>query len=187
MTTKLEAINEMLLCIGHAPINTLAGTQSSFTISAQKLLDSELKRVQLRGFDFNTEEDYVLEPDEDGYIKIADNMTKIEVHQIYLNRYVVRNSKIYDKVNHTFEINHPVRAAVTFALTFEEVPEVVRRYVTMSAAYKFVKRELGAQAVCAYTQEDLAEAKADMLDHEINIGNYSMIPAYYTGEIRGEL
>ena len=187
MTTKLEAINEMLSCIGHMPINTLAGTQSSFTISAQKLLDSELKKIQLRGFDFNTEENYVLEPDEDGYIKIADNMTKIEVHQRYLNRYVVRGSRLYDKVNHTFEINHPVRASVTFALTFEEVPEVVRRYVTMSAAYKFTKRELGSQAVCAYTQEDLMEARADMLDHEINIGNYSMIPEMYTREIRGDL
>lgn len=187
MTTRLEAINEMLSCIGHMPINTLVGTQSSFTISAQKLLDSELKRVQLRGFDFNTEEDYVLEPDTDGYISIASNMTKVEINQQYLNRYVVRNSKIYDKVNHTFVIEHPLTASVTFSLTFEEVPEVVRRYVTMSAAYKFVKRELGSQAVCAYTQEDLMEAKADMLDHEINIGNYSMIPAYYTGEIRGDL
>lgn len=187
MTTRLEAINEMLLCIGHMPINTLTGTQSSFTISAQKLLDSELKRVQLRGFDFNTEEDYVLEPDTDGYISIANNMTKVEVNQEYLNRYVVRNSKIYDKVNHTFVIDRPLRASVTFALTFEEVPEVVRRYVTMSAAYKFVKRELGSQAVCAYTQEDLMEARADMLNHEIDIGNYSMIPAYYTRDIRGDL
>ena len=137
--------------------------------------------------DFNTEENYVLEPDVDDYIQIASNMTKIEINQEYLNRYVVRGSKIYDKVNHTFKISQPLRATVTFALTFDEVPEVVRRYVTMSAAYKFVKRELGAQAVCAYTQEDLAEAKADMYNHEIDIGNYSMIPEMYTGEIRGEL
>ncbi len=187
MTTKLEAINIMLSCIGHMPINTLEGTQNSFTISAISLLDSELKRVQLRGFDFNTEENYTLKPDVDGYIKVPSNMTKIEVNQRYLNRFVVRDSKIYDKVNHTFIINQPLKATVTFSLTFEEVPEVVRRYVMMSAAYKFVKRELGSQAVCAYTQEDLAEAKADIYNHEIDIGNYSMIPEVYTREIRGDL
>lgn len=187
MTTKLEAINTMLSCIGHMPINTLAGTQSSFTVSAQTLLDSELQRIQLRGFDFNTEEDYVLTPDVNGYIRIPDNMTKIEVNQIYLNRYVVRGGKIYDKEQHTFKISEPLTATVVFSLEFEEVPEVVRRYVMMSASYKFVKRELGSQAVCVYTQEDLMEARADMYNHEIDIGNYSMIPEYYTREIRGDI
>ena len=114
-------------------------------------------------------------------------MTKIEVNQIYLNRYVVRGNRLYDKEAHSFIIKEPLTATVVFSLEFEEVPEVVRKYVTMSAAYKFVKRELGSQAVCVYTQEDLLEARADMYNHEIDIGNYSMIPEYYTREIRGDL
>lgn len=187
MTTKLEAINRMLACIDHQPINTLEGTKSAFTVSAISLLDSETQRVQLRSFDFNTEEDYPLIPDVEGFIKIPDNMVKVEVHQIYLNRYVVRDKKIYDKLNHTFNIRETLRASVTFSFKFEELPEVFQRFITMSAAYKFTKQQLGSQAACVYTQEDLLEAKAEALAHEIDIGNYSMIPDYYIRNIRGEL
>lgn len=187
MTTRLEAINTMLSCIDHMPLNTLQGTQSAFTVAAQSILDSENQRVQLKGWDFNTEENYPLTPDIDGIIKIAENMIKVEIHQAYLNRYVVREGQIYDKVDHTFVIRHPLEASITFEIPFEDLPEVVKRYVTMSAAYKFTKRQLGSQASCIYTQEDLNEAKADMLVHELALGNYSMIPAYYTNHIRSEL
>ena len=76
MTTKLEAINIMLSCIGHNAINTLEGVKSAFITTAENILDSETKRVQLQSYDFNTEEDYPLTPDVDGFIKIPDNVVK---------------------------------------------------------------------------------------------------------------
>ena len=106
MTTRLEAINTMLSCIDHMPLNTIQGTQSAFTVAAQSILNSENQRVQLKGWDFNTEENYPLTPDIDGIIKIAENMIKVEIHQAYLNRYLVREGKIYEKVDHTFVIRH---------------------------------------------------------------------------------
>ena len=41
MTTKPEAINTMLSCIGQSPLNSLEGTKSYFTISAEKILNDE--------------------------------------------------------------------------------------------------------------------------------------------------
>ena len=66
MTTKLEAINTMLSCIGQAPLNTLEGTKSYFTIAAERILEDEVKRIQLQGWDFNSEDDYQLNPDVNG-------------------------------------------------------------------------------------------------------------------------
>lgn len=186
-TTKLDAVNTMLSCIKHAPLNTLEGTLSSFAVSAISLLDSELMRVQLKGYDFNSEDNYPLQPDVNGIIKIPDNMLKIEIPQEYRNQYVVKDSKLYDKYNHTFHIPHTLKVSVVWGLEFNELPEVVKRYVTMHAAYKFAKRELGSQTVSVYTQQDLMEAEADLLNHELELGNYSIIPEYYTREIRSSL
>jgi hypothetical protein len=187
MTTKLEAINTMLSCVGQAPINTLSGTKNAFTIEAETLLDSETKRVQLQQWDFNTEEHYLLSPDTDGYIKIPANITRVKIPQIYKNQYIVRDNKIYDKIHHTFIISNALLVTVIFSLEFDELPVVVQDYIKMCAAYKFTKRALGAQAVCIYTQEDLMEAKQAMEEAELDTGNYTLIPEMRDRTIRGDL
>lgn len=187
MTTKLEAINIMLSCIGHSAINTLEGVKSAFITTAENILDSETKRVQLQSYDFNTEDDFPLTPDIDGFIKIPDNVVSIIYPQDYLNRYIIRNNKLYDKVKHTFIIKNQLKVSIVFALSFEELPEVVRYYITILSAYKFTKRELGSQAVCVYTQEDVAEAKQAFLESELDLGNYSLISEFYTRDIKGDL
>jgi hypothetical protein len=187
MTTKLEAINIMLSCIGHNSINSLESTKSSFITSAENILDAETKRLQLQSYDFNTEDNYPLNPDVDGIIKIPDSVVSVAYPQEYLNRYTIRDGKLYDKHDHTFKIKHPIRASVTFALEFEELPEVVRYYIAILSAYKFTKREFGSQAVCVYTQEDVEEARQAFLESELDLGNYSLISEFYTREIKGDL
>lgn len=187
MTTKLEAINDMLSCIGQAPLNSLEGTKSYFTIAAENLLDNETKRFQIQGWDFNSEDNYKLIPDTEGIIRITDNILMVKVPAYFRNRYVVRAGKIYDKINHTFKIKEPLKVMVVFGLKFEELPEVAKDYAKMSAAYKFVKRELGSEKTTVYTQEDLAEARVALEQHELEIGNYTMIPDMYNGNIRSEL
>lgn len=184
MTTKLEAINTMLSCIGQAPLNSLSGTKSYFTISAEKILNDEIKRIQLQGWDFNSEDNYPLVPNTDNEIVVPSNLIMINMPSYYKNRYVVRNGKLYDKQEHTFKINKTLKASVVFCLEFEELPEVAREYAKMSAAYRFVKRELGSEKACAYTQEDLSEARIALEQHELEIGDYTMILDMYNGNIR---
>jgi hypothetical protein len=161
--------------------------KSAFITSAENILNAETKRVQLQSYDFNTEEDYPLTPDVDGVIKIPDTVISVSYPQEYLNRYTIRDGKLYDKYEHTFKIKRQIKASVTFALEFDDLPEAVRYYIAILAAYKFTKRELGSQAVCVYTQEDVLEAKQAFLESELDLGNYSLIPEYYTREVKGDL
>jgi hypothetical protein len=184
MTTKLEAINTMLSCIGQSPLNTLEGIKSYFTIAAESILDSETKRIQLTGWDFNSEDNYQLNPDENNIIKIPDNMAMVKFPTLYKNRYVVREGKLYDKFEHTYEIPTPLKVSVVFSYDFEDLPEAARVYAMMSASYKFVKRELGADKVAQFTQEDLMEARVALEQHELEIGEYTMIPDMYNGNIK---
>ena len=188
MTTKLESVNTMLSCIGQAPINTLEGTKSSNIVSAENILNDEVENVQLSGWDFNTEEDYPLLPDQDGFIKLPLNTLNLKVEDTYYaNQYSIRGTKLYDKINHTYKIDKQLKAKIIFKLEFEDLSTVVQKYITMSAANKFVKRALGSQTTYAYTMEDLAEARAAMLKAEITDGEYSFIPEFQNGEIRKSL
>ena len=187
MTTRLEAINTMLSCIGQAPLNTLEGSKSYFTISAEKILDDEVKRFQLQGWDFNSEDNYPLVPDVNEEIIIPKNIVMVKLPSTLSNRYVVRDGKLYDKIKHSYKIPSVLKASVVFCFDFDELPEVAKEYAKMSAAYKFVKRELGSQAVCQYTQEDFSEARIALEQHELEIGNYTMIPDMYNGNIRSSI
>lgn len=187
MTTKLEAINTMLSCIGQSPLNSLEGQKSYFTIAAEKILDDETKRFQLQGWDFNSEDCYQLNPNINGIIEIPSNILMVKVPSIYKNRYTVKQGKLYDKFTHSFFIDKPLKVSVIFCYPFEELPEAAREYAKMSAAYKFVKRELGAQATCQYTQEDLLEARITLEQYELETGDYTMIPDMYNGNIKGSI
>ena len=187
MVTKLEAINTMLSCIGQSPLNSLEGTKSYFTIAAEKILDDETKRFQLQGWDFNSEDFYQLNPDINNIINIPDNLIMVKFPTVYKNRYVVREQKLYDKFKHTYEIPEPLRVSVVFAFPFEGLPEVAQQYATLLAAHKFVKRELGADKATQYVQEDLLEARIALEQHELEIGEYTMIPDMYNGNIKGWL
>jgi len=184
MTTKLDAVNTMLSCIGQSPLNTLEGTKSYFTIAAEKILDDETKRFQLQGWDFNSEDNYRFHPDNKGIIKIPADVYMIKYPTVYKNRYVVREGKLYDKIEHTYNISKPIDVSVVFCFPFESLPEVAKTYATMAAAYKFVKRELGSQAACQFTQEDLMDARVALEQHELEIGEYTMIPDMYNGNIK---
>lgn len=187
MTTKLEAINTMLSCIGQSPLKTLEGTKSSFTITAEQILDEECKRVLLTGWDFNTDLNYQLTPDVNKHIQVTDDMLLIQHKESFRNRYVIRYSKIYDKIKHSYEIDSPLFCKVVWDFPYEELPENFKAYIKMSASYKFCKRALGSETACMYTREDVAEAYTDLLNYELETGNYSMIPEMQTGIIRSDI
>ncbi len=187
MTTKLEAINTMLSCAGQSPLKTLEGTKSYYTVSAEQILDKECKRVLLEGWDFNTDEHYELKPDVNKIIHITDDMLLVQLPQFYRNRYVTRQGKLYDKVNHSYEIKSPLKVKIIWNFTFEDIPENFRHFVTISAAYKFCKRVLGSETACAYTREDVAEAYRDLLGYELETGNYTLIPEMHNRTIRRDI
>lgn len=187
MTTELEAINTMLSCVGQSPLKTLSGTKSFYTITAQQILEEETQRVLLTGWDFNTEYHYPLTPDSNNHIQITDEMMLVQQEAIYGNRYVTRYNKLYDKVNHTYEIEDTVYAKVIWSFPFEKLPENFRTYIKMSAAYKFCKRVLGSETACMFTREDVQEAYGDLTAYELETGNYTLIPEMRARIVRGDI
>ena len=187
MTTKLEAVNIMLSCTGQSPLQSLEGTKSYYTIAAEQILEKECRRVLLEGWAFNTDEDYELKPDVNKHIAVTEDMLLVYFPQWYRNRYAVRNNKLYDKQKQTFEIDNSLKCRIVWDFDYSQLPENFRYYIMMSAAYKFCKRVLGSETACAFTREDLIEARADLEGYELETGNYTLIPEMKDRTIRGDI
>lgn len=187
MTTKLDAINTMLECVGQSPLQTLQGTKSYYTVTAIHILEKECQRVLLVGWDFNTDERFELKPDTNKHINISPDMLQVQLPELFRNRYVQRYNKLYDKIDHTFEIKENIPCRIIRSFDFDDIPENFKHYVAISSAYKFCKRVLGSESACTYTREDVQQAYNDLLGYELETGNYSLIPEMRNGTVRGDI
>jgi hypothetical protein len=172
-TTELEAVNSMLMTIGESPVNSLAVSQVSDVSIAIATLREVTRNFQVEGWEFNTEV-MTLSPDVDGYINIPANALKIDSTDISLV-YVRRGDKLYDKANNTFVFTSPVELEFVWFLTFEDMPEPARQYITIKASRRFQNRVMGSDAVYYFTKEDEQEAKNTFLEYENKSGNYNML------------
>ncbi len=172
--TQLEAVNTMLAVIGEAPVNTLEGASTADVIQAKAILNEISREVQSMGWHFNTERDYALVPDTNQEIILASNMVRVDADQYPEYDVVQRGTKLYDRLNHTFEFKNSIKAEVVFLLGYEEIPQTARQYIMIRAARIFQDRMVSSDILHGFTAEDeqkaltdLKEAEGDTADHNI--------------------
>ena len=136
LTTKLEAVNIIISVIGEAPVNTITGVSLPVTaIQAISTLDETSKAVQSEGWHCNTEHEYELTPDSvTSKITLPQNTLKFDLDPLLYTDSdpVQRGLKLYDRKNHTEIWTKSVKGSITFELEFEDLPEQLRHYITVS-------------------------------------------------------
>ena len=75
--TELEAVNDMLIGIGQLPVNAIIPEIVDQSIALGEL-NKVVREVCLYGFKFNTDEDFVLSPDIDGFIAVPTGALDID-------------------------------------------------------------------------------------------------------------
>lgn len=188
-TTQLSAVNSMLSTIGEAPVNSLSsGLVDAET--AETILNEVSRDVQSLGWNFNTEPNYTVAADSDGNVVLpsevvrADLANSVTKYRSSKNEYVQRGNKMYDKVNHTYNIGEALKLDVVVLLAFEQLPEVARRYITLKASRLFQERVVGSDTLSAMNRADeeqalyaLREMEGDNADYNIfdDGGTYSVL------------
>jgi hypothetical protein len=163
-TTELEAVNEMLMSIGQAPVNTLAVSGIKDVNIARARLQSQTRRVLSRGFNFNTDDNYTLTPDSDGIILIPNGTLKIEgtgATDDYTQRRHAKGMALYNRTDATFVFAASVTVKVTWAFAFEDLPETARCYIATAAGRRFQSKVIGSTILDRFEEED--ELKAWLL------------------------
>jgi len=168
--TELDAVNEMLMSIGQAPVNTLSVSGIQDVNIAKAELAKVNRFVQLYGFAFNTDRGYTLSPDIDGQIAVPSGVLRIDPMdpdaQLVQRRHPTKGICVWDSANLTWTIATPVNFEITWGFAFEDLPEAARYFIAIAAARKFQKRIIGSAELDGYNKEDEEKAWAILVRDE---------------------
>jgi len=175
-TTELEATNALLEQIGEAPVSSLDDL-SLDAASAQNTLNRVSREVQAKGWHWNTTIRR-LTADGSGEFILPTNTISIDtVRDSYYIDVTQRDGKIYDRrpfKNTTVFTEATLEIKLVELLAFSALPECARQYIYIRAARQYQEFNLGAGTISQFSADDEYEARATVLDDELDAGDYNM-------------
>lgn len=179
-TSELDAVNTILGVVGEAPVNTLDIPGLAHVDIAHQMLHDVSREIQSQDWEFNSETNYPLPRTTEGYILTPTNLLKADVCEDWVQKYlpVQRGTKMYDRKNHTYVFPEDLTFDVVFFLPFDQLPESLRRYVTIRAARVFQRRFLSSDQLNAFTEEEEQRARAEALATDGSVADYNMAENY---------
>jgi hypothetical protein len=177
--TELSAVNAILGAIGQSPITSISGASANPEVAfIYNLLRDCNVDIQSEGWHFNSEKHVKYTPDSTSKkIAIGNNILKADLHDGWSDRtYDVVNQAgfLYDKYDHTLEWDDPIYLDIIKLITYEDIPEVFKRYVVYKASTRAATQLVGNPQLVQLLQTQEALARATCLEYECNQGNHSM-------------
>ena len=182
LTTKLVAVNTMLIGIGEAPVNTLNSGLQEAEI-AGIMLDNISREVQSKGWAFNTDIRFTLALNTDSEILVPSNCLYVDttlIRRDYDKDVILRNGKLYDRTKNTFTFTEAVEVDLVYLLDFETIPETARNYITLRAGRKFQENILGSPTITQLQSKDELDALLTLKDAETQSADYNVFDNYDT-------
>lgn len=170
MTTRLQAINQMLSGIGQAPVVSIDVANPELAL-ALEILESTNREVQGEGWHFNTEINYPFTADVNGHIFIPQDVLSLSDNKTANSQKyqtVLRNGKLYDKLAHTyvFAAGEVINCDVVWLFDFEDIPQVFKDYITQRATRVFAGRAIGSEAMVQFNAIDESILRANCLAYD---------------------
>lgn len=168
--TELEAVNAMLVSIGQSPVNTLSVSGIRDVNLARKLLTSVARDVQLYGFAFNTDRNFPITPDIDGFLKVPEGVLKIDCETTTSNfvrrKHPTAGWCIWNADDRTWVFSAAEDFKIVWGYVFDDLPPTARAYIAISAARRFQMKVIGASQLDGYNAEDEKRAWATLVKDE---------------------
>ena len=177
--TELSAVNAILGAIGQSPQTTLNYNNPEIGFIYNLLRDSNVD-IQNEGWHFNSENHVKYEPDSStNKIEIGNDILKIDVTDGWVKRnydVVKRNGYLYDKYDHTDDWSDvtEIYLDVIRLHTFENLPEVFKRYVIAKASRMAATQLVSNPQLVQLLAQNEVLARASCLEFECNQSNSSM-------------
>ena len=172
--TKLSAVNIVLSNVGQAPVTTI-DNDNPMVVMAANVVDEVTNSVQSEGWTFNTEKDYPFNPDTSKKINIPANVLQLDTSYTSELDVVLREGKLYNKREHTYNFSEQVRADVIWLVEFDDMPEAFKQYVAMRAANLYAGRAVGSAEAVRFGEREEAQARAAMIEYETQQGDYNFL------------
>ena len=175
-TTELEAVNVCLANIGESPVSAITGDITVDAALARDLVRQVTREIQAHGFYWNTEIDYELIPNTAKNLVLPANILSVDTTSEDKNQdLVARGRLMYDRVKHTYTFDAKVKVDMIVALSFDELPEIARRYITVRSARIFQERIMGSGAVSSFNSSDEDMARAALMAEAMDVEDNNML------------
>jgi hypothetical protein len=177
--TELSAVNSILGSIGQSPITALPNGDLNLANPEIALIHNLLmecnKDVQNEGWHFNQEEHVEINPVNNNFV-IPSNYLRFDIHDGQSNRQrdvVVRNGKLWDKVNHTDSFTSSFYFDITYLYAFTDVPPVFQRYIIASAAVRAAVQLVSNTELVKLLTINKEKTRANAIEYDCEIGDHS--------------
>jgi hypothetical protein len=184
LTSRLEAVNSMLMSIGEAPINQLDGLTLDASI-AEATLDEVSRSVQSIGWHFNTEKEFPLTRTVDNKIPLTSDIVRVDLLTYeYINIDAVqRNGFLYDRKNHTFTFDKDLKAEVVRLLDWDDLPQPARTYIIIKATRMFQTRVVGSDTLAGQLAADELSSLVVLKEFDADTGDHTIFDNYSVAEV----
>ena len=180
---KLGMVNICLSAIGEAPLPSETVLDSvpigTDAYIAKDIVHETMLEVQSRGWFFNTEDDYDLIPDNNGFIGVPLNILRIDSN-VGTTSVIVKNGRLYDRGNKTFIFTTNQTLRVVFLVDYENLPINAYQYIAYRAARKFQQKVIGSDNLNKFTVVDETDALVNLQREELQYNDYSLLETRIT-------
>lgn len=164
-----EAINIALSVVGEQLIENDVPIDGIYEAEVANLLIEATKTEILEeGWSFNTDSNWEMLPDVNGYIVIPTVALRIDASSAGTN--VVRNDgKLYDKSNQTYIFKSSVDCDIVWDIDFDDLPIIMQQYIVLKASRILYQRLVGDADMLSVLIRDEEEALLRVRMHEDDI------------------
>jgi hypothetical protein len=176
--SKLDMVNRCQRAIGEGefPPETIVeqlplGTDGNIAATCVK---ETMVEVQARGWYFNQDYNFVLEPDVEGFITMPPNTLRVDFGIQEHNRYTLKNNRVYDYLEQTFKIDKSLEADVMWLVDYAELPPEAYEYIAYRAARKFQEQTIGSLEVDSFTLRNEADSLNNLMRRQLQMQDYNI-------------
>ena len=174
--SELDAVNSVLANIGESPVNSL--TENSVDIGmAVRHLSSVSRELQMRGWSFNTDKEYVLTPNSEDKIDITDDILAVDVDKVDDPKLdvVIRGSYLYNRYDRSYTFSGDIEVEVTWLLAWEDLPPHAQNYIVVTAGIRMADDTESSTISHKFGQEDQLHAWNAFKSQEIDTNDANLV------------
>jgi hypothetical protein len=142
-------------------------------VVANDILLEVTQTVLSQGLPCNTDYDFILSELRDELTAVPEGALICDVSTD--DRYVERDTYIYNMYTKEFETRVDLKANIVWDMTFDELPELVKRYIITVSSRAFVGRIKGDAALSQMTIPDERRTKQEFQRYVFKMGDWSML------------
>lgn len=165
----------MLRAIGEGAVSSI-DTGNADVAECVELLRAHSRKLQLRGWWFNTDYNYTLTPDGNSNLILPSNTLKVDASLEYRYKNVtMRGLKLYDVEEHTLIFTEDMDVDLITGQAWDDLPQSAREYIVSAAGLEFVDTDVGSELRHVFTKQRKDDAMLTLLNEETENSDFNML------------